>query len=242
MRSTLETAEMVKYAANAFLATKIAFINEVADLCERVGADVGHVARGIGLDDRIGAKFLKAGPGFGGSCFPKDTKAFAFTAQQYDAPLDIVETVIAENDARKLRMAHKIVDSAGGVEGKTIAVLGAAFKGGTDDVRESPAIAIMGELQRAGATLRCYDPAAMTNAAVLIDDIIWCESVEEAAQGADCATILTEWPEFGRLDLAALRRAMATPLLIDLRNLYDPKRVAAAGLSYVSIGRAATRP
>jgi len=234
----IETAELVKYAANAFLATKITFINEIADLCERVGADVQDVARGIGLDGRIGRKFLHAGPGFGGSCFPKDCQALVRTASEAEANLSIVETVVQVNEARKARMADKIVTACGGtVAGKTIAVLGLTFKPNTDDMRDSPSLAILPRLAAAGAAIRAFDPAGIDEARNLMPDLIYCEDAYEAAEGADALVLLTEWNEFRALDLARIGRLLVEPLVIDLRNIYQPAEMTAAGLSYVSIGR-----
>jgi UDPglucose 6-dehydrogenase len=234
----IETAELVKYAANAFLATKITFINEIADLCERVGANVQDVARGIGLDGRIGRKFLHAGPGFGGSCFPKDCKALVRTAREAAADLAIVETVVQVNEARKARMADKIIAACGGaVAGKTIAVLGLTFKPNTDDMRDSPSLAILPRLAAAGAAIRAFDPAGVDEARNLMPDLDYCEDAYEAAEGADALVLLTEWNEFRALDLARVGRLLAKPLVIDLRNIYQPAEMAAAGLGYVSLGR-----
>jgi UDPglucose 6-dehydrogenase len=234
----IETAELIKYAANAFLATKITFINEIADLCERVGADVQDVARGIGLDGRIGRKFLHAGPGFGGSCFPKDCNALVRTAREAEANLAIVETVVQANEARKARMADKIVAACGGtVAGKTIAVFGLTFKPNTDDMRDSPSLAILPRLAAAGAVVRAFDPAGIDEAKKLMPDLAYCEDAYEAVEGADVLVLLTEWNEFRALDLARVGRLLATPLVVDLRNIYRPAEMAAAGLSYVSIGR-----
>ena len=234
----IETAELVKYAANAFLATKITFINEIADLCERVGADIQDVARGIGLDGRIGRKFLHAGPGFGGSCFPKDCQALVRTAHEAAADLAIVETVVQVNEARKARMADKIIAACGGtVAGKTIAVLGLTFKPNTDDMRDSPSLAILPRLATAGAAIRAFDPAGIDEARNLMPELVYCDDAYDAAAGADALVLLTEWNEFRALDLARIGRLLATPLVIDLRNIYQPAEMAAAGLSYVSIGR-----
>jgi UDPglucose 6-dehydrogenase len=234
----IETAELVKYAANAFLATKITFINEIADLCERVGADVQDVARGIGLDGRIGRKFLHAGPGFGGSCFPKDCQALVRTAHEAAADLAIVETVVQVNEARKARMADKIIAACGGtVAGKTIAVLGLTFKPNTDDMRDSPSLAILPRLATAGAAIRAFDPAGIDEARNLMPELVYCDDAYDAAAGADALVLLTEWNEFRALDLARIGRLLAEPLVIDLRNIYQPAEMAAAGLSYVSIGR-----
>jgi UDPglucose 6-dehydrogenase len=234
----IETAELIKYAANAFLATKITFINEIADLCERVGADVQDVARGIGLDGRIGRKFLHAGPGFGGSCFPKDCQALVRTAHEAAADLAIVETVVQVNEARKARMADKIIAACGGtVAGKTIAVLGLTFKPNTDDMRDSPSLAILPRLATAGAAIRAFDPAGIDEARNLMPELVYCDDAYDAAAGADALVLLTEWNEFRALDLARIGRLLAIPLVIDLRNIYQPAEMAAAGLSYVSIGR-----
>jgi UDPglucose 6-dehydrogenase len=234
----IETAELVKYAANAFLATKITFINEIADLCERVGADIQDVARGIGLDGRIGRKFLHAGPGFGGSCFPKDCQALVRTAHEAAADLAIVETVVQVNEARKARMADKIIAACGGtVAGKTIAVLGLTFKPNTDDMRDSPSLAILPRLATAGAAIRAFDPAGIDEARNLMPELVYCDDAYDAAAGADALVLLTEWNEFRALDLARIGRLLAEPLVIDLRNIYQPAEMAAAGLSYVSIGR-----
>jgi UDPglucose 6-dehydrogenase len=234
----IETAELIKYAANAFLATKITFINEIADLCERVGADVQDVARGIGLDGRIGSKFLHAGPGFGGSCFPKDCRALVRTAHEAEAPLSIVETVVRVNDTRKDRMADKIVAACdGSVAGKTLAVLGLTFKPNTDDMRDSPSLSILPRLIDAGATIRAFDPEGMGEAAKLLPDLVYCSDAYEAMAGADALVLLTEWNAFRALDLARVRALLGTPLVIDLRNVYQPHEMLAADLSYFSIGR-----
>ena len=240
--TTLETAELIKYATNAFLATKITFINEVADLCERVGADVQQVAKGMGLDGRIGKKFLHAGPGYGGSCFPKDTLALLRTGEQHNTHLRIVEAVVGVNEGRKRRMVRKITDACGGsVAGKTIAILGVTFKPGTDDMRESPSLVIVPALQGEGATVRAFDPEGMGEAAKLLPDVDWCQDAYHALEGADAAVILTEWNEFRGLDLDRAREVMRRPVLIDLRNVFDPAQVAEAGFSYTSIGRPGRR-
>ena len=233
-----ETAELIKYAANAFLATKITFINEIADLCEKVGADVHDVARGIGLDGRIGRLFLHPGPGYGGSCFPKDTLALVRTAEQAGAPTRIVEAVVEVNAARKKAMAGKVIAHCGGsVEGKTIAVLGLTFKPNTDDMREAPSLDIIPALQGAGASLRAYDPAGLEAAKRLLDGVVWCEGAYEAMEGADALVIVTEWNAFRALDLARVKRLMKAPVMIDLRNIYDPEEMSAAGFRYASVGR-----
>ena len=232
------TSELIKYAANAFLATKITFINEIADLCEAVGADVQHVARGIGLDNRIGPKFLHAGPGYGGSCFPKDTLALLKTAQDADAPVRIVEAVVAVNDARKRAMGRKVTDACGGsVAGKTVAVLGVTFKPNTDDMRDAPSLAIAQALLDAGAKVVAYDPEGMELARPLLPDVVMAEGAYAAVEGADAVVLITEWDAFRALDLKRMAKLAATPLLVDLRNVYEPAEARAAGLTYVSIGR-----
>jgi UDPglucose 6-dehydrogenase len=236
-----ETSELIKYAANAFLATKITFINEMADLCEKVGADVQDVARGIGLDGRIGSKFLHAGPGFGGSCFPKDTLALLKTSQDSGAPARIVETVVDVNDDRKKKMAEKIVQAFGGVSGKTVAVLGLTFKPNTDDMRDAPSLVIVPILQAAGARIRAYDPEGADEAKKLLN-IDFCSDAYEALSGADGVVILTEWNEFRALDLTRLRSLLMRPLMVDLRNIYRPAQMAEAGFTYVSVGRATVQP
>ncbi len=236
--TSLETAELTKYAANSFLATKVTFINEIADLCEKVGANVHDVARGIGLDGRIGPKFLHPGPGYGGSCFPKDTLALVRTAETAGAPLKIVETVVAINDRRKKAMAGRIIEACGdGVEGKTIAVLGLTFKPNTDDMRDAPSLEIVPALQAAGATVRVYDPEGMDEARNLLDGVVWCESAYQTMEDAIAVVIITEWNEFRLLDLERARGLMATPVMVDLRNIYKPDEMAAAGFRYISIGR-----
>ncbi|HEX2338814.1 MAG TPA: UDP-glucose/GDP-mannose dehydrogenase family protein [Hyphomicrobiaceae bacterium] len=236
------TAELIKYAANAFLATKITFINEIADLCERTGADVQDVARGIGLDNRIGAKFLNAGPGFGGSCFPKDTLALMKTGHDFGVPSRIVETVIAVNDQRKRAMARKVIDVCGGnVRGRTIAVLGLTFKPNTDDMRDAPSIAVITALQDAGAKIRAYDPAGMKQAKSLLDHVEYCSDPYACADGADALVILTEWDEFRALDVDRVRAKLKNPILVDLRNIYRPEEMARQAFTYVSVGRATAR-
>jgi len=233
------TAELIKYAANAFLATKITFINEIADLCESVGADVQHVARGMGLDNRIGAKFLHAGPGFGGSCFPKDTTALLKTAHDHGAQLRIVETVSAVNDQRKRAMARKVVAALdGSIRGRTIAVLGLTFKPNTDDTRESPAIPLITALQDMGAKVCAYDPAGMEQARQLLPSVTYCDDAYVAAEGADVLVIATEWEQFRALDLKRLRRIMARPTIVDLRNIYRAEEMKRAKFRYVAVGRA----
>ena len=237
------TAEMVKYAANTFLATKITFINEIADLCEKVGADVQDVAKGIGLDGRIGGKFLHAGPGYGGSCFPKDTLALVHTAQDAKSPLRIVETVVEVNAQRKKDMAKRIINACGGdVKGKTVAVLGVAFKPNTDDMRDSPSLDIIPALQEAGATVRAFDPEAMGEAKEMMDGVVWCDTAYETMGGADVLTILTEWNQFRGLDLDRVKTLLKAPIMVDLRNIYNPDDMALSGFHYYCIGRAYVAP
>jgi len=232
------TAELTKYAANAFLATKVTFINEIASLCERVGADVHDVARGIGLDGRIGGKFLHPGPGFGGSCFPKDTLALTRIAEQAGSPIRLVETVVEVNEARKERMAEKVVaHCGGGVQGKTIAVLGLTYKPNTDDMREAPSLKIVPALQTAGATIRAYDPEGMREARKLLEGVAWCDNAYETLEGADALVIITEWNAFRALDLRRMKAAMKSPVMVDLRNIYNPAEMLAAGFRYASVGR-----
>jgi len=233
------TAELIKYAANAFLATKITFINEIADLCEAVGADVQDVARGIGLDNRIGSKFLHAGPGYGGSCFPKDTLALIKTAQDFGAPVRIVETVAAVNEQRKRAMAKKVITAAdGSVRGKTVAVLGLTFKPNTDDMRDSPAIAVVQALQDAGAHVRAFDPEGVEQAKLVLTGVDYARDPYDCVTGADVAVLVTEWDAFRALDMDRVRGVMAKPVLVDLRNVYRPDEMARRGIDYRSIGRA----
>jgi UDPglucose 6-dehydrogenase len=232
------TAELTKYAANAFLAMKITFINEIADLCEQVGANVQEVARGIGLDKRIGAKFLHAGPGYGGSCFPKDTLALIKIAQDHASPVRLIETTVAINDQRKRAMARKVVQACGGsVDRKRIAVLGLTFKPNTDDMREAPSLAIIAALQDAGASVVAYDPEGMDQARALLDDVVYAEDAYSCAAGADALVIVTEWDAFRALDLAELKRTMRGSAIVDLRNIYPADDVTQAGLTYASVGR-----
>jgi len=232
-----ETSELIKYAANAFLATKITFINEMADLCEKVGADVQDVARGIGLDGRIGSKFLHAGPGFGGSCFPKDTLALLKTSQDCGATARIVEAVVSVNEKRKMRMAEKIVEAFGSVKGKTIAVLGLTFKPNTDDMRDAPSLVIVPHLQKQGAAIRAYDPEGAKEARHLLPGIELCGNAYEALDGADGVVILTEWNEFRALDMERMKGLLKRPLMVDLRNIYRPSQMVADGFIYASVGR-----
>ena len=232
------TSELIKYAANAFLAMKITFINEMADLCEAVGGNVQDVARGIGLDNRIGSKFLHAGPGYGGSCFPKDTKALARTAQEADAPVRLIETTIAVNDQRKKAMAQRIIKACGGsVKNKTIAILGLTFKPNTDDMRDAPALDIIPALQQAGANIRAHDPEGMEHAKTMLDHVQFCDDAYQAAQEADAIAIVTEWDAYRALDLAQLKEVMKTPILVDLRNIYRSSEMARHGFTYIGIGR-----
>jgi UDPglucose 6-dehydrogenase len=232
------TSELIKYAANAFLAMKITFINEIAELCEEVGANVQEVARGIGLDNRIGGKFLNAGPGYGGSCFPKDTLALVRTAQEFGAPLSLVEATVKANDARKKSMAAKIIEALGGaVNGKTLAVLGLTFKPNTDDMRDAPALDIIPALQQAGATVRAFDPEGMAEARQMLRDVDMARSPYECLDGADAVAIITEWDQFRALDLARVKAALKTPVIVDLRNIYNPEEMRQRGFTYVSVGR-----
>lgn len=238
MFTGLETAELTKYAANSFLATKIAFINQIADLSEKLGANVQDVARGIGLDGRIGAKFLHPGPGFGGSCFPKDIRALAAMGQEALAPVSIIEAVITSNEARKTEMAARIASAMGGdVSGKTIAVLGVSFKPNTDDMREAPSLSFLPKLQEMGARITAYDPAAMDVAKPLLPDVLWKDGAYEAVSNADAMVIATEWNEFRALDLDKIAASMNTPVLIDLRNIYTLDEMKMTPFSYHSIGR-----
>jgi UDPglucose 6-dehydrogenase len=231
-------AELTKYAANAFLATKIGFINEIADLCEKVRADVHDVAKGIGLDTRIGPRFLQPGPGYGGSCFPKDTLALLKTAQDSEASLRIVEAVVASNDNRKRSMGRKVIAAlSGDAQGKVVALLGLTFKANTDDMRDSPAIAIVRALQDAGAEVRAYDPEGMEQARALLEDVAYCDDAYQAMDGADAAVIVTEWDAFRALDFERMGELLTERLLVDLRNLYDRTDIERLGFRYVAIGR-----
>ena len=234
------SSELIKYAANAFLATKITFINEMADLCEKVGADVQDVARGIGMDGRIGSKFLHAGPGYGGSCFPKDTLALLKTAEDYDSPVRIVEAVVKVNDTRKRAMGRKVLDALGGMDaarGKKVALLGLTFKPNTDDMRDSPAIAIAQALMDAGVEVAAYDPEGMELARPLLPDVTMCDDPYAAIEGADAVAIVTEWDAFRALDFNRVKSLVRQPVLVDLRNIYRPKDIRDMGFAYSSIGR-----
>ncbi len=240
LATTVESAEMSKYAANSFLATKVAFINEIADLCEKTGADVQMVAKAMGMDPRIGEKFLNPGPGIGGSCFPKDIKALVTMAKQQGVDIHVVGGAIAANDERKHAMARKIAATLGGsLEGKTLGILGITFKANTDDIRESPALTIVSDLLQAGARICVYDPQGMENAKEHFADaaINWCENSYECAKGADALVVLTEWNEFRHLDFALLKESMRQPVMIDLRNIYNPADLREAGFNYISVGR-----
>ncbi len=241
--TTRRTAELIKYAANGFLAMKISFINEMADLCEVAGADIGGLAHGIGLDSRIGSRFLNPGPGFGGSCFPKDTLALSRIGREHGAIQHLIEATVEINAKRKANMALRIVAACGGsVAGKTIGVLGLAFKAETDDMRDAPSIPIIQSLQSAGARVRAYDPQAMGPAAALLTGVVLTENAYEAAEGADALVVVTEWPEFRALDLLELKSACKSPVLVDLRNLFDRQKLETVGFSYWGIGRPGDRP
>jgi len=234
------TSELIKYAANAFLSIKITFINEVADLCEAVGADVRDVSRGIGLDNRIGAKFLNAGPGYGGSCFPKDTLALLKTAEDYASPIRVVDVVVQVNETRKRAMGRKVLKAMGGdPRGKTVAILGLTFKPNTDDMREAPSLSIIRALQDAGCTIRAHDPEGEEQARELLTDVTFCKDAYDAAGGADAIALVTEWDEYRRLDLKKLAAAMATPIFLDLRNVYTRDEAEKAGFTYEAVGRGA---
>lgn len=236
--TSLESSELIKYAGNAFLATKITFINEMADLCEKVGADVHDIAKGIGLDGRIGRKFLHAGPGFGGSCFPKDTRALYQTSLEAEAPVRIVGSVIDINENRKLEMAEKVVSAcAGDVKGKKIAVLGLTFKPNTDDMRESPSLDILPALSKEGAEIHAYDPEGMTEAKELLSGINFCDNAYDTLNDADAVVIITEWNEFRALDLKRVKSLLKKPVMIDLRNIYEPVSMSELGFEYHCVGR-----
>jgi UDPglucose 6-dehydrogenase len=239
--TSIETSELIKYAANTFLAAKITFINEIADLCEKVGADVHDVARGIGLDGRIGRKFLHPGPGYGGSCFPKDTLALVKTAQDAGSPLKIIESVVAVNEIRKKNMGKRVIAACGGsLKGKTVGVLGLTFKPNTDDMRDAPSLDIVPVLLEAGAKLKAFDPEGMAEAGHLLKDVEMCGDAYAAMKGADAIVIITEWNEFRALDLERVKSLMRTPIVVDLRNVYAPKEMIAAGFQYSCIGRPIT--
>jgi UDPglucose 6-dehydrogenase len=241
--TNIETAEVTKYAGNAFLATKITFINEIADLCEKVGADVHDVARGIGLDGRIGRKFLHPGPGFGGSCFPKDTLALAYTAREVDAAQTIVEQVIEVNNARKKKMARKVIDFCGGsIAGLSIGVLGLTFKPNTDDMRDAPSLDIVPALQAAGAKIVAFDPEGMNEAGRLLSGVTFVKTAYDAAANADVLVVITEWHEFRGLDPRRIKEAMRQPRIVDLRNIFNPEEMRGLGFSYEGVGRPRPRP
>jgi UDPglucose 6-dehydrogenase len=237
--TNVESSELIKYASNGFLATKISFINEIAVLCEKIGADVHDVAIGMGLDSRIGPKFLQAGPGFGGSCFPKDTLAVADIARQYDYHFQIIEAVLRVNHDIKERMVDKVVEALGDASGRTVALLGLAFKPETDDMRDSPTIPLIAGLQKLGATIRAYDPQAMDNARTMFENVTFCRDAYDAAKDADVLVIATEWNEFRALNLSRIKSIVRQPLIVDLRNVYDPQRMKTEGFSYFSVGRKA---
>lgn len=235
--TSVESAELIKYASNAFLATKISFVNEIAALCETLGGDVQAVARGVGLDSRIGPKFLQAGPGYGGSCFPKDTSALADISRRSGYRFKIIEAVMEVNEFVKNRMVEKIADTIGSLSGKEIGVLGLAFKPDTDDIRDSPALTIIEGLQARGARIRAFDPAAMDNARRVLENVTFCHDAYETADGADALVLVTEWNEFRALNLDRIKKSLKSPVLVDLRNIYDPSRMKESGFRYVSVGR-----
>jgi len=238
LMTDIPTAELTKYAANAFLATKISFINEIANLCEKVGADVHSIARGIGLDRRIGPKFLHAGPGFGGSCFPKDTRSVAHFAREIGQELEIIESVIRVNDRQRERMVEKVVEALDGdIDGRTIGILGLSFKPETDDMRDAPALDIIRGLEKRGARIRAYDPQAMREASKLLPDLTTCDDPYEACTGADALVLITEWNQFRMLDLARIRSLLRQPVVVDLRNVYEPEPMREAGFRYFCVGR-----
>ena len=243
MFTTRQTAELIKYAANAFLATKVTFINEIANLCEQVDANVQDVARGIGLDGRIGSKYLHAGPGYGGSCFPKDTLALLRTAENLGLPMDIVRATVNVNDRRKREMAQKIIDACGGsLDGKTIAILGLTFKPNTDDMRDSPSLDIIPALQAAGAKVRAYDPEGMDEARMMLDGIEYCDDAYDTLPNSDALVIITEWNVFRAMDMHRVKDLLNSPVLVDMRNIYDPETMRELGFTYVSVGRPSVRP
>jgi UDPglucose 6-dehydrogenase len=240
--ANLETAELIKYASNAFLATKVSFINEVANICEKVGADVHQVAKAMGLDKRIGPKFLHPGPGYGGSCFPKDTLAFAHLGKTIHSPASIVEAVIAVNSAQRLRMVEKVEQALGSLEGKTIGILGLTFKPNMSDVRESPAIDLVKTLLRKGARVKAYDPEGMEEFSKAVNDtgVSYCATPYDAAQGAEALILVTEWNEFRNLELRKMKSLLENPLIVDLRNIYEPELMAELGFTYIGVGRGST--
>ena len=243
MFTTRQSAELIKYAANAFLATKVTFINEIANLCEQVDANVQDVARGIGLDGRIGSKFLHAGPGYGGSCFPKDTLALLRTAENLGLPMDIVQATVNVNNRRKREMAQKIFDACGGsLEGKTVAILGLTFKPNTDDMRNSPSLDIIPSLQAAGAKIRAYDPEGMDEARMMLDGIEYCDDAYDTLPNSDALVIITEWNVFRAMDMHRVKDLLKSPVLVDMRNIYDPETMQELGFTYVSVGRPSVRP
>ena len=243
MFTTRQTAELIKYAANAFLATKVTFINEIANLCEQVDANVQDVARGIGLDGRIGSKFLHAGPGYGGSCFPKETLALLRTAENLGLPMDIVQATVNVNDRRKREMAQKIIDACGGsLDGKTVAILGLTFKPNTDDMRDSPSLDIIPALQAAGAKVRAYDPEGMDEARMMLDGIEYCDDAYDTLPNSDALVIITEWNVFRAMNMHRVKDLLNSPVLVDMRNIYDPETMRELGFTYVSVGRPSVRP
>jgi len=235
--TSVESAEMIKYASNAFLATKISFINEIANLCEKVGADVHHVAKGMGLDGRISPKFLHAGPGFGGSCFPKDTSALVHLGEKYGSEMKVVGAAIDANRVQKNKMVEKIVSIVGDLSGKTIGLLGLSFKPNTDDMRDAPSLVIVEGLQKQGAAIRAYDPEAMEASKAFLHDVVYCQSPYDVADGADALVLVTEWNQFRMLDLEKLKTLLKTPVMVDLRNVYEPETVRSAGFTYTCVGR-----
>jgi len=242
VRTTVETAEMIKYASNAFLATKISFINEVANLCEQVGADVQVVAKAVGLDGRIGPKFLHAGPGYGGSCFPKDTVGFLKVAEAAGSGLEIVQAAVRVNHQQRRRMVQKVSDAVGDLKGKTIGVLGLSFKPRTDDVREAPAIHVIRDMQEKGASIRAYDPAAMDNARKILNGVEYCDDAYSVCRGAHALVFMTEWNEFRELDLMRIKELLEEPVIIDTRNIYEPEDMSQLGFRYTGVGRGRPRP
>jgi len=235
--TTVETSEIIKYASNAFLATKISFINEIANLCERVGADVNVVAKGMGLDQRIGPKFLHAGPGYGGSCFPKDTRALKKIAEEKGYDFRVLQAVIEVNERQRERMVEKVIEVMGDVRGRTIAVLGLSFKPNTDDIREAPAVYIVQRLLEMGASVRAFDPAAMKEAKKVLKGIVYCKDAYQAIEGSEGVLLITEWNQFRNLDLQQVKMLLKTPIFIDMRNVYDPERMRRMGFTYVAVGR-----